>query len=154
MRYPAIAPPSAHERALSLVVYGDTPIYGDPCWVYTGYRNHKGYGWIRAGSRGKASVHRVVYEALVGPIPDGLLLDHLCRVRSCCNPAHLEPVTQWENTRRGVSFSATNAAKTRCPQGHEYDAVNTYVHVRTNRRHCRACQRDRDRRRAVARNTP
>lgn len=74
------------------------PVTG--CWVWTGRMNRNGYG--RAWFRGKEPViHRVVWTVLVGPIPPGYLLDHLCRNRKCCNPAHLEPVTPQENTLRG-----------------------------------------------------
>ena len=76
---------------------------GDPaaCWEWTGGRSSAGYGYITAGGR-KQPVHRVVYELLVGPIPEGLALDHLCRNVRCVNPDHLEPVTWRENVRRGL----------------------------------------------------
>lgn len=76
--------------------------------------------------------HRVVYEHLVGPIPDGLYLDHLCRNKRCANPEHLEPVTNQENQRRGI-----HGMKVACPQGHPYDETNTYVYQ--GRRSCRKC---------------
>lgn len=79
----------------------DRILVGDGCWVWPGAKNSQGYGRIGAGGRTWAYTHRVVYEALVGPIPDGLDLDHLCRNPSCCNPAHLEPVTRTENSLRG-----------------------------------------------------
>lgn len=70
------------------------------CWIWLGELNRNGYG--RVCVKGKRPVaHRHVYETLVGPIPEGLLLDHLCRVRCCVNPSHLEPVTPKENTLRG-----------------------------------------------------
>jgi hypothetical protein len=76
----------------------------DGCWIWTGVINHNGYGrytYARPDGRSLASrAHRIAYELLVGPIPDGLQLDHLCRVKACVNPAHLEPVTQDENMRR------------------------------------------------------
>ena len=85
------------------------------CWVYDGprlSRNLYGRVWYRGRER---QVHIVVYELLVGPIPDGLVLDHTCRVRLCANPAHLEPVTVRENTLRGaaVLFGGVN----RCLHG-------------------------------------
>lgn len=84
------------------------------CWLWTAaVDKDPGYGRIWDGHR-MAHAHRVVYELNVGPIPDGLELDHLCRVRHCVNPAHLEPVTHAENVRRG----AGGVLKQTCPQGH------------------------------------
>lgn len=130
------------------------------CWLWTGTMNALGYGrmWARDATKPNGwrstSAHRYSYEVHVGPIPDGLCLDHKCRVRCCVNPAHLEPVTQAENVRRGIA-GAVNRARlqsiTHCPQGHEYNAENT----RTTRgqRECRACGRERAAaRRAAKRN--
>lgn len=89
--------------------------------------------------------HRVAYELLIGPIAAGLELDHLCRTHACVNPAHLEPVTGQVNLLRGVGFPATNAAKTHCPQGHEYTAENTYW-SKKGQRGCRACTAEKQRR--------
>jgi hypothetical protein len=95
-------------------------------------------------------VHRVAYELLVGPIPEGLELDHLCRNTRCVNPEHLEPVTGRENLMRAVSsWAAKNAAKTHCPQGHPYDEENTKV-KRDGGRACRACGREFMRRKRAA----
>ncbi len=85
---------------------GPVPAYAPrlgSCWLWTGAIMHGGYGQIRLrpGTR-TMNTHRFAYELLVGPIPDGLHLDHLCRVPRCCNPLHLEPVTQAENSRRGA----------------------------------------------------
>lgn len=113
------------------------------CWEWEGARNSYGYGSIQYQQQGHG-VHRLAWLVLVGPIPPGLELDHLCRVRHCLNPAHLEPVTNRVNNLRGQTFAAANAAKTRCPQGHEYDPLNTYTDP-AGRRHCRACKRLRDR---------
>lgn len=80
-------------------------IKSDPvtdCWIWQGELNRNGYGTIRIKGRRKM-VHRIVYEALVGPIPPGEILDHLCRNRPCCNPKHVEPVSHGENTRRGLA---------------------------------------------------
>lgn len=104
------------------------------CWIWSGARGTGGYGRFRVAGRTREA-HRVAYLMLVGPIPDGLQLDHLCRVRSCVNPAHLEPVTSRENTRRGVT-----ATKTHCVRDHPFDALNTYVD-RNGHRWCRACWR-------------
>lgn len=112
------------------------------CWIWTG-PCAKGYGRVsvrEAGSRRSMQIHRYAYEQLVGPIPDGLQLDHLCRNRACCNPAHLEPVTSRENTLRGTNQVARQAAATHCVHGHEFTPENTYVEP-GGRRKCRTCQR-------------
>jgi hypothetical protein len=115
---------------------------GPGCWEWQASRDRRnGYGWFWfEGKMQKA--HRVSYRLNVGPIPEGLQLDHLCRNRGCVNPAHLEPVTSRENTLRGDTFAAAQAARTHCPQGHEYTEENT---ARWNRkRYCRACHRSRN----------
>jgi hypothetical protein len=116
----------------------------DTCWVWTAGKNQDGYGRFQVG-RKPTSAHRVAYELSVGPIPDGLQLDHLCRVRDCVNPAHLEPVTQQENIRRGKSLTVAHAAATHCPQGHEYNAQN--IKWYQGRRYCRPCNAADSRRR-------
>ena len=109
------------------------------CWMWSGPVDRVGYGSIqRRGITMRA--HRAVYEDLVGPVPAGLELDHLCRNKACVNPAHLEPVTHSENLRRHY------ATVTSCPQGHVYDEANTYRDTAGKRR-CRACMRERQRRR-------
>lgn len=116
------------------------------CLLWTG-NIHPKYGYGRlCVDRVVKLAHRVAYEAFVGPIPEGLTLDHLCRVRRCVNPAHLEPVTLAENKARGMSFAAVNARKTRCSQGHEFTPENTYVDTKTGWRQCATCVRDRQRR--------
>ena len=107
----------------------------DSCWEWTGARV-AGYGEFWLDGRVQRA-HRVAYEALVGPIPDGLQIDHLCRVRSCVNPAHLEPVTLAENVRRG-NGGLHNRVKTHCPHGHAYDEMNTYI-TKRGHRGCRRC---------------
>jgi hypothetical protein len=113
----------------------------DSCWIWTAQCTPGGYGRFKIGGR-PLRAHRVAYELLVGPIPEGLVLDHLCRVRHCVNPAHLEPVTQRENVLRGDAVGAVNAAKTHCPQGHPYDQLNTLMEAGSRR--CLACKRSRE----------
>lgn len=107
------------------------------CWLWTASKNTHGYGQHAVGGH-LLRAHRVAYELTVGAIPDGLTLDHLCRVRACVNPAHLEPVSMGENVRRGIGPTAKNATATHCPSGHHYDATNTYRDPRGSRR-CRLC---------------
>lgn len=115
----------------------------ESCWLWTGKKQTDGYGQYTPtmdGIRRFWSAHRVAYELMVGPIPNGLQVDHLCRVRLCVNPDHLEAVTQTENVLRGVSFAAVNADKTHCSRGHEFTPENTYRRPSGNR-DCRACLR-------------
>lgn len=107
------------------------------CWLWTGATSEKGYGHFGAGGRSRLA-HRVAYELIVGVIPEGLTIDHLCRVRNCVNPDHLEPVTGAENTRRGHAGKHF-ADRTRCPKGHPYDEQNTRYSKRGTRV-CKACQ--------------
>jgi hypothetical protein len=119
----------------------------ESCWLWLAAVTD-GYGmfWL---DRRYQKAHRVAYEMLVGPIPEGLQLDHLCRVRNCVNPAHLEPVTALVNQQRGVgTFADTHGKKTHCVHGHEFTADNTYWFTNSRGfrgRMCKACCRDRDR---------
>ena len=129
----------------------------DGCWLWTATLGHTGYAIFHIESR-DALAHRWAYEQFVGPVPDGLELDHLCHTRdgtcpggtSCChrrcvNPEHLEPVTARENVRRGKSFAAVHAAKTHCVNGHLFDEENTLV-LGDGGRRCKACRREISRR--------
>lgn len=128
---------------------------GDDCWEWKAGRNQSGYGVIGAGGNGGRPLraHRVLYEILVGPIPAGLDIDHLCRNRGCVNPAHLEPVTRSENVRRGIAPLVTRqraAERTHCKRGHEFTPENTYMQkLRTGSlaRSCRKCAALRESRR-------
>jgi hypothetical protein len=110
------------------------------CWRWTKCKKSNGYGATCIAGKMRY-VHRVAYEAWIGPIPDGMQIDHLCRVRDCCNPDHLEAVTQGVNLLRGESPPADNAIKTRCPRDHPYDEVNTWRDPETGWRRCRECNR-------------
>lgn len=101
------------------------------CWLWDGAVTNKGYPVTS-----KLRAHRVVYTKLVGPIPNGLVLDHKCRVRCCCNPDHLEPITNRENILRGVGVAAVNAVKMVCDSGHSLS--DAYVSKKGHRT-CRAC---------------
>lgn len=109
------------------------------CWVWTAALNH-GYGdFFIKRDTSRARAHRWAYESLVGPIPDGLTLDHLCRNRACVNPAHLEPVPMRVNCLRGEGASALCARKTHCVHGHAFSKSNTIIEADRSRR-CRICR--------------
>lgn len=113
----------------------------------TAGKDRDGYGQLKVkrpdGREGTERAHRVVYELMVGPIPEGMILDHLCRNRWCVRPDHLEPVTHRTNIFRGEGLAPANAAKTHCPQGHEYSPENTYAYNDGRVRMCRRCAIDR-----------
>lgn len=135
MMGPARKPPN--ERLLSNITVDD-----NGCWVWQRHTNYRGYGEthvFRDNKKRHISAHRLAYETFIGPIPDGLQLDHLCRVRACCNPEHLEAVTCRENLLRGETHASANANRTACPKGHPYDDENTQTR-RVGRR-CRACHK-------------
>lgn len=128
------------------------------CWVWRGSRLKSGYGQIgiqRDGRTVPQLVHRVSYEIFIGPIPDGLQIDHLCRNTSCLNPSHLEAVTPSENMHRGMSPVFVIRRSGKCKYGHELTPENTYTCKSTGYRRCRKCQRRqlkaaRDRRKAAS----
>ena len=107
-----------------------TPEPMSGCWLWVAGQTKAGYGQLR-----HKYTHRISYAAAKGPIPDGLHIDHLCRVVSCCNPDHLEAVTCGENIRRGMKGSLRKA----CKRGHAYTPDNTWRHKNGNR-YCRTCK--------------
>ena len=111
------------------------------CWEWTGAKFRDGYGLFYVASHGNIGAHRFSYRLAYGDIPEGLQLDHLCRVRHCVRPDHLEPVTVQENIRRGMAGKLNHYQKTKthCPQGHPYDTQNTLFYKGTRR--CRECSR-------------
>lgn len=118
----------------------------DGCWIWTG-GTAKGYGSFGYGGRKgkKVQAHRVAYILMGGTIPNGLVLDHLCRTPRCVRVDHLEPVPQRVNLLRGpTTLPALEILRTHCPQGHEYSTENTYIWTRGNRL-CRTCNRERQR---------
>ncbi len=125
------------DRILNKIGFGD-------CWEWVGSVNPDGYGkvWHEGQMR---YAHRVVWEKLIGPILEGLTIDHLCRNRACVNPAHMEPVTLCENLLRGYGVGAINRRKSRCLAGHPFSSENTQVRREKGRmrRVCAQCHRDR-----------
>ncbi len=121
----------------------------DDCWRWTSILNADGYGQYYGAPWGKKTTgaHRVAYQLTNGAIPGGLELDHLCRVRECVNPAHLEPVTKGENARRSVPRCAK---LTHCKRGHEFAGNNVHISPK-GQRICRTCKRDATRARRAAR---
>lgn len=114
----------------------------DGCWLWTGPTASNGYGRLAVtveGRRTTIGAHRASYELLVGPVADDLDLDHLCRVRNCVRPNHLEPVPSRVNTMRGTAPTAINAARTACVHGHDFTVANT-IRLSDGRRRCRTCQ--------------
>lgn len=116
-------------------------------WIWTAHTLPNGYGQID-----KIYAHRLSHQLYIGNIPDGLVIDHLCRVRNCVNPMHLQAVPQGVNVRRGSaplavarSNSRRGAARTHCPHGHEYNESNTLYETKKNgnvMRRCRTCRTD------------
>lgn len=125
-------PAPADERFFARVVAGP-----GCCWIWTGPLS----GPYASFSVGRRSVlgHRWVWEFTNSPIPEGLTVDHLCRVKRCVNPSHMEIVTQRVNGERSDSAAALNSRKTECVNGHPFDAANTYTPPGGARRVCRAC---------------
>lgn len=127
-------PPEARMRARAVEGPGG-------CLEWNGHIATNGYGRIHWNGR-QQQAHRVAYELARGPIPEGLVLDHLCRNRRCINPGHLEAVTEQVNIVRGIGRSAENFTKTHCAEGHPYDRVKVN-HGRPTRI-CMTCKRARE----------
>lgn len=126
--------PTAEERFWAKVEKTGT------CWLWIGAINKGGYGTFRIDARTMAA-HRLSYMWLVQPLIDGLEIDHLCRVRNCVNPAHLEQVTPRVNTLRSGAPAAHNHRKTHCKRGHEFTPENTRLQAGGRRRVCKACEK-------------
>ena len=115
------------------------PVTESGCWIWVGSTTPEGYGQTSFNSK-LILAHRVAYKAANGSLTKGLTIDHLCRVRCCVNPAHLQEVTHRVNILRGTSMSARHARKTHCIHGHPFDETNT-MSPRNGWRQCRACAR-------------
>lgn len=121
-----------------------------PCWLWTGSRDNHGYGQLQVRSIAPYPIkaYRFAWEMTRGPILSGVEagdryeLDHLCRVRACVNPGHLELVTHRVNMVRGFGPHGINARKTHCIHGHEFTPENTYIRPSTGHRYCRTCARN------------
>ena len=111
----------------------------DSCWLWEASCNKYGYGQFFLNGKPRKA-HRVAYEMTRGPIPAGLEIDHLCFVRNCVRPDHMEAVTHQDNLLRSPTFQSRNAAKTHCLRGHAFDSANTH-YLRNGGRRCRACDR-------------
>lgn len=121
------------------------PELGTPCWLWEGRLNKGGYGSFAAKLNSMKTAHLFSYFLANGAPPKGLHVDHLCRVRHCVNPSHLEAVTPGVNAIRGFGFPGINARKTHCPKGHPYDMV--VLQKRGGQyRTCRRCGVERSRR--------
>lgn len=127
------------------------------CWYWTGEIGANGYGRYAVKIDGKTAhygAHRYAYELLVGPIGEGLTLDHLCNNPPCVNPDHLVPASMTDNTLRGHSPWAVNARKTHCVHGHPFSGENLIMDRQSPsngggiHRRCRACSRETSKRRA------
>lgn len=118
------------------------PVTESGCWIWLGRLNERGYGTIRWNGA-TARIHRVIYEFSNGRIPENMTLDHLCRVRCCVNPDHLEAVSIRTNVLRGIGLSALCAKQISCIHGHIYTSESTYIPHGTTQRVCRICRRRR-----------
>lgn len=144
---PGIRPPMTKEQVIARL---DDNTYKDPnsgCWIWLNSLTPTGYPPARYTAFKKyVTAYRLSYFLYRGEIPDGLEVDHICRMRCCINPWHLRLVTHAENTRRGIYPKSThrNGRKTHCKRGHEFNENNTYIDNRGNRQ-CRICIREKNR---------
>lgn len=113
----------------------------DECWLYAGYISRDGYGTISIWHKNYGA-HKVMYEQVHGELPESLVIDHLCRVRRCVNPEHMEAVTIKENVLRGEGISARNLRKTTCKNGHPFDGVSKQSHGGGYGRYCTICRKE------------
>jgi len=127
---------------------GYVPEPNSGCWLWTKCTLPCGYGWMSVPDgwtgvlgRRQEAAHRVSYRLYKGDIPEGLEIDHLCRVRSCVNPDHLEAVTRRENVLRGVGLAAINAVKTHCKHGHLLSGPNLRINIRGSKKIKRSCKK-------------
>lgn len=133
-------PPSIEEIVGNCKPVWHDPHLEKPCLVWQGNTQKRyGHGQIYYNGRTQM-VYKVAYELLVGPVPEGKELDHVCRNPPCLEPSHLEPVPHRENVLRGEGLAAQNARKTHCKRGHEFTPENTYLFPKGGRR-CRTCKR-------------
>jgi hypothetical protein len=121
-------------QALKRRIREQTIVDDNGCWIFQGAKDRAGYGRFYMGLGQTRRTHRLTYELWVGPIPEGLELDHLCNTPACCRPSHLEPVTGLENRQRGTK------RRKRCGRGHYYSKRNTYI-TPQGVRMCRECRR-------------
>ena len=116
----------------------------ETCWLWIGAKNRRGYGAFHLGTNLNKEAHRFAYETLIGDVPIGKELDHLCRNPSCIKTEHLEPVVHFTNVQRGDSPPSHNIKKSHCPRGHPYDLTNTFW-TRRGGRMCKECNRQHSR---------
>lgn len=145
---------NGHHRRLSYLEWKEEDRgYVTPCWIWQRGKSSNGYGTAMGQSGKTTTAHRVIYERVVGPVPKGLVLDHLCRQKDCVNPSHTEPVTDKENIERGVMPAMLAHKNGTCLRGHPLTGKNLHIFP-NGRRSCRVCldaenQRTRERRRVA-----